>query len=238
MDAWWVCERCHSINRPNSSACYSCRAPKGQQGQGALPESTIGAVGSAASQSVQYPGPFAAGAYPQNSEAAAAVPTSQAPFADAGVPSAIPAPTARTRFGIGSRLFGIFVAVVVFIGLGLVFAATRPNHAGQVVFTTDAPSANGAKTCQIGTQVTSVPSGTAVYGIYFFKSRPTSETLTVTIVKNGAILASGPENIPGVTSVDCVEDTADLSTLGVGTYEIKLAGPSGDVLADGTLTIK
>lgn len=28
MDAWWVCEHCHSVNRPGVSACYSCRAPR------------------------------------------------------------------------------------------------------------------------------------------------------------------------------------------------------------------
>jgi hypothetical protein len=42
MSDWWVCEVCHSINRPASSICYSCKKPAGFRAQAQQPTATGG----------------------------------------------------------------------------------------------------------------------------------------------------------------------------------------------------
>ncbi|MFI5258966.1 MAG: hypothetical protein ACHQ01_05070 [Candidatus Limnocylindrales bacterium] len=128
--------------------------------------------------------------------------------------------------------------IVIIVILGIVSLVLNPSHAGQVIFTTDAPTDSGASTCQLGHQVTSVAVGTPVYANYFFKSRLSNQTVTLTIIKNGTALGSSGLTAAQSNGVDCLEDSTDLSTLGAGTFEFKLTTADGTVVADGTLTIK
>jgi hypothetical protein len=34
---WWLCEKCHSLNQPGSSACYSCGTRAGQMPSTSVP---------------------------------------------------------------------------------------------------------------------------------------------------------------------------------------------------------
>jgi hypothetical protein len=150
-----------------------------------------------------------------------------------------PAPTTSGRGGIAKRiLLVVGVVIVVLIALGVVLALLNPRHAGQVVFTTDAPTASGAATCELGHQVTSVTAGTPVYANFFYKSRLTNETVTLTIIKDGSVLDTSTLTSDQTNGVDCVESAANLSDLAPGVYEFKLTTSKGDTVSDGTLTVK
>ena len=150
-----------------------------------------------------------------------------------------PAPTVPAKRGLGKRiLLGIGVVVVVVVALAIVGMLLSPNHAGKVIFTTDAPTAEGAKTCNLGNQVTSVTAGTSVYANFFYKSRLSNETVTLTIVKDGTVIDTSTLTADQANGVDCVESNANLGDLTAGVYEFKLTTAGGDVVSDGTLTIK
>jgi len=128
--------------------------------------------------------------------------------------------------------------VLVFVALAIFRAVTNPNHAGQVIFTTDAPTASGAATCQLGNQVTSVTAGTPVYANWFYTSQLTNETVALTIIKDGTTIDTSTLTSAESNGVDCVESSANLGDLAPGVYEFKLTTSSGEVVSDGTLTIK
>ncbi len=150
-----------------------------------------------------------------------------------------PVPAAPAPGGKGRRILLIVGAVVVVIvGLIIVGSMLLPNHAGKVIFTTEAPTAEGAKTCSLGNQVTTVTAGTPVYANFFYKDRLTNETVTLTITKDGTVLDTSTLTSDQANGVDCVESNANLGDLDVGVYEFKLTTSGGEIVSDGTLTIK
>lgn len=150
-----------------------------------------------------------------------------------------PVPTTPAKGGKLKRiLIACGVVLVVLFGLGVAAALLSPNHGGQVIFTTDAPTASGAASCQLGNQVTTVTAGTSVYANFFYKSRLTNETVTLTIIKNGTVLTTSTLTSDQANGIDCVESSGDLSSLDPGVYEFKLTTANGDTVSDGTLTVK
>ncbi|MGD0122018.1 MAG: hypothetical protein ABSC46_05615 [Candidatus Limnocylindrales bacterium] len=150
-----------------------------------------------------------------------------------------PAPTAAPKSSIGKRIIiGVGVVVIALVVLGVIGYVLSPKHGGQVIFTTDAPTASGAATCDLGNQVTTVTTGTPVYANFFYKSRLTGETVTLTIIKDGSVLDTSTLTADQSNGVDCVESNANLGDLAPGVYEFKLTSSKGDVVSDGTLTIK
>ena len=150
-----------------------------------------------------------------------------------------PVPTAPAKGGKLKRiLIACGVVLVVLFGLGVAAALLSPDHGGQVIFTTDAPTASGAASCQLGNQVTTVTAGTAVYANFFYKSRLTNETVTLTIIKDGTVLNTSTLTSDQTNGIDCVESSGDLSSLDPGVYEFKLTTANGDTVSDGTLTVK
>ena len=133
---------------------------------------------------------------------------------------------------------GVGVVVIALVVLGVIGYVLSPKHGGQVIFTTDAPTASGAATCDLGNQVTTVTTGTPVYANFFYKSRLTGETVTLTIIKDGSVLDTSTLTADQSNGVDCVESNANLGDLAPGVYEFKLTSSKGDVVSDGTLTIK
>ena len=100
-----------------------------------------------------------------------------------------PMPVQPAKGGRTKRIIAVVgIVVLVFAALAIFRAVTNPNHAGQVIFTTDAPTSSGAATCQLGNQVTSVTAGTPVYANWFYTSELTNETVTLTIVKDGTTI--------------------------------------------------
>ena len=148
-------------------------------------------------------------------------------------------PAASPWSGIAKRIPAAVGAVIIaMVALELIRQTLTASPNGKVIFTTDAPTASGAQTCQLGNQVTSVLAGTAVYANYFYKSPLVGETVTRTITKDGSILdtytlPSGQSN-----GIPCLESTENLSVLAPGVYEFKLTSLKGDVVSDGTLTVK
>lgn len=140
---------------------------------------------------------------------------------------------------MGKRiLIGVGVVVVALVVLSLIGYVLSPKHAGQVIFTSDAPTPSGAATCDLGTQVTTVTAGTPVYANFFYKSRLTGETVTLTIIKDGSVLDTSTLTAEQSNGVDCVESSANLGDLTPGVYEFKLTTSKGDTVSDGTLTVK
>ena len=109
-----------------------------------------------------------------------------------------------------------------------------------MVFTSDAPSSDGAKTCKLGTEVTAIKIGDPVYVNIFYKDRLTNETVTLTILKDGTKLYSSPLPSEQANGIDCLEDQSNwgevLQTQGAGAYEFKLTDSKGNVVSDGTIT--
>lgn len=98
--SWWACESCHSVNHPGASACYKCRAFKGQQPSGTAQTSPTG--------STSFPTPV--------------VPYGNPTTASYGVPSAaqywpgIPAPQGAVIAGMGVRT-GAWILDALLAGL-------------------------------------------------------------------------------------------------------------------------
>jgi hypothetical protein len=150
-----------------------------------------------------------------------------------------PMPTTPAKGGKLKRiLIACGVVVVILFGLGVAAALLSPSHDGQVIFTTDAPTSSGAASCQLGTQVTTVTAGTQVYANFFYKSRLTNETVTLTIIKDGTVLTTSTLPSDQTNGIDCLELSDNLSSLSPGVYEFKLTTANGDTVSDGTLTIK
>jgi hypothetical protein len=168
-----------------------------------------------------------------------------APYGAPPAPYGAPPPAwgapvpAQSKGGIGKKiLLGVGVVIVALVAISVAVALLVPSHAGHVIFTTDAPTASGASTCDLGNQVTTVTAGTPVYANFFYKERLTNETVTLTITKNGSVLDTSTLTSDQSNGVDCVESSANLGDLGPGVYEFKLTTSKGDVVSDGTLTIK
>jgi hypothetical protein len=158
-----------------------------------------------------------------------------------GAPPAWGAPPPQPSKSRVPKIIGaIVLAVIVLIAIGAVIAFISPNHAGQVLFTTDAPTSEGAKTCQVGHTVTSASVGDPIYAIYFFKNRLTNETVTLIVLKDGQQILSTPLSSDESNGIDCLEDYSNLGDIltTAGTYEFKLTTSSGETVSDGTLTIK
>jgi len=106
--SWWACESCHSVNHPGASACYKCRAFKGQQHSGTAQTSPTG--------STSFPTPV--------------VPYGNPTTASYGVPSAaqywpgIPAPQGAVIAGMGVRT-GAWILDALLAGPG--FPCTPPS---------------------------------------------------------------------------------------------------------------
>jgi hypothetical protein len=150
-----------------------------------------------------------------------------------------PMPTTPAKSSIGKRiLIGVGVVIVVLVALGVIGFVLSPNHAGQVIFTSDPPTDSGAKTCDLGHQVTSITAGSPVYANFFYKSRLTGETVTLTIIKDGSVLDTSTLTADQSNGIDCVESSANLGDLTPGVYEFKLTTSKGDTVSDGTLTVK
>ena len=165
-----------------------------------------------------------------------------APPAPYGAPApawGAPAPTVPAKRGFGRRIIGGVGVVILLIIIGAAYTLiANPSHGGQVIFTTDAPTESGAATCQLGHQVTNVTVGTSVYANFFYKSRLTNETVTLTIIKDGTVLTTSTLTSDQANGIDCVESSANLNTLDAGVYEFKLTTANGDTVSDGTLTVK
>ena len=162
-----------------------------------------------------------------------------APPAPYGAPQAWGAPPPAAKSSMGKRiLIGVGVVLIALVVLGVIGYVLSPKHGGQVIFTTEAPTASGAATCELGTQVTTITAGTPVYANFFYKSRLTGETVTLTIVKDGSVLDTSTLTADQSNGVDCVESSANLGDLTPGVYEFKLTTSKGDTVSDGTLTVK
>jgi hypothetical protein len=152
-----------------------------------------------------------------------------------------PAPAAHRRRNLGLGLlatFGaLFLIAAVLSASIAAYSNLNPSHAGQVIFTTDAPTAASAATCQLGHQVKSVSAGTSVYATYFYQSRMNGQAVAWWILKNGLPYSVAYLSAVNTNNVDCMEDGLDLNTLAPGTYEFKLELSGGEVVSNGALTV-
>ena len=125
---------------------------------------------------------------------------------------------------------------------GEISPAGSLRFGSSVVFTSDAPSSDGAKTCKLGTEVTAIKIGDPVYVNIFYKDRLTNETVTLTILKDGTKLDSTPLPAAESNGIDCLEDQSNwgeiLQNQGAGTYEFQLTDSTGRVVADGALQVR
>ncbi len=162
----------------------------------------------------------------------------------AGPPGSAPgwgvAPAAPARGGIPRRFIVIGVIVLLIVaGAALGVLTFGHPDAGKVVFTSELPTSSGAATCDVGTRVTTVKVGTAVYAIYFFSHRlATTDAVTLEVIKDGTSISKNAVPSTNTSDADCLESFEDISTVldQPGTYEIKLT-VGGETVSDGTLTI-
>ena len=171
-------------------------------------------------------------------------PYGQPPAQPYGVPPAWGVAAAPARKSMLPRIVGgIVVLVVVVIGLGLAASVLSPEpaQAGQVIFTKEPPTEEGAKTCHLGTEVTSVNVGDPAYATFFFNHKQSNETVTLTILKDGSqiqkfVYGTGSD----VNGLNCVEDSTNLADIltSAGSYEFKFTNSKGEVVSDGTITLK
>ena len=152
-----------------------------------------------------------------------------------------PAPAAHRRRSLRLRLIAIFGAlflIAAVLSASIVaYSIPSPSHAGQVIFTSDVPTAASAATCQLGHEVTSVSAGASVYANYFYKSRLTGQTVSLSITKDGTEISHNVLSSLNSNGVDCMEDELDLNYLASGSYEFKLKTASGEVVSAGTLIV-
>lgn len=146
-----------------------------------------------------------------------------------------PAPH-RSRFPIA--IGGVLV--VLLIGGGLFTFSYMQAHkdAGKVVFSTDKPVVGETTGCSPGNQLTSIKVGTPVYATYVFSGRQGSETVSLTVTKNGAEYLPATDLATSDTNgSDCFSETTDLSQVfEAGAYKFTLAS-GGKTIAEGTLTV-
>ena len=150
---------------------------------------------------------------------------------------AAPAPAPRrSRFAIA--IGGVLV--VLLIGGGLFTFSYMQAHkdAGKVVFSTDKPVVGETTGCSPGNQLTSIKVGTPVYATYVFSARQGSETVSLTVTKNGAEYLPATDLATSDTNgSDCFSETTDLSQVfEAGAYKFTLAS-GGKTIAEGTLTV-
>ncbi|MGA3057661.1 MAG: hypothetical protein ABSE70_06455, partial [Candidatus Limnocylindrales bacterium] len=168
---------------------------------------------------------------------AAVQPGSPEPRPDTGAPAPAAHRRRSLRLGLIVTFAGLLlIAAVLSIYIGAVLILT-PSRAGQVIFTSDAPTAASAATCQLGHQVTSVSAGASVYATYFYKSRLTGETVSLLVAKDGTEISHNVLSSLNSNGVDCMEDELDLNYFASGKYEFKLKTASGEVVSAGTLIV-
>ena len=150
----------------------------------------------------------------------------------------------RTRRSLRVRVIWVVGSIVLAAGIFLAWVVAAnsldPSHAGRVVFTTDIPTTNGAATCQLGNQVTTVTVGVPVYATYFYKARLSDQTVTMTVKKDGTPVYQNSVPPLDSNSVDCTEDPIDARTfggVGAARYEFTLTIATGEVVSEGTLII-
>jgi len=138
------------------------------------------------------------------------------------------------------RIIGIIAVIVVaVIALAVVAAMLLPSNAGKVIFTTDAPTTEGAQTCKLGNQVTTVKLGDPVYINIFYKERLSGQTVTMTILENGAVKDTESLTSDESNGIDCLEYEQNLASFldSAGSWEFKLTDSNGNVVSDGILTV-
>lgn len=155
-----------------------------------------------------------------------------------------PAASGRARSRLHVRVTWVVGSIVLATGVFLAWVVAAnsidPSHAGQVVFTTDVPTSNGAATCQLGHQVTTATVGIPVYATYFYKARLSNQTVTMTVKKNGTPVYQNAVPALDSNGVDCTEDPIDARTfggVGAARYEFTLTIATGEVVSEGTLVI-
>ncbi len=154
------------------------------------------------------------------------------------VPPVVPkrSPLARIAGGVGALVVIAIIAIVLYS----VFGGGGPKDAGKVVFSTDPAAAgqnSGSHACDVGSQVTTVKAGTAVYLTFVFKDNVGDATVSWSIQKDGQPFY-GPTALSAsdTKGLDCLTFTDDMSVLGPGTYTIT-ATANDKTIAEGTLVI-
>jgi hypothetical protein len=150
------------------------------------------------------------------------------------------APVAQPQKSKLPKILAVVVAIVVgLIVLGVVASMLLPSHAGKVIFTTDSPTTEGAKTCSLGTEVTTVKIGDPVYINVFYKKRLSGESVTLTILKDGVVQDTESLSSAESNGIDCLEYQQNLASFldSPGSWEFKLTDSHGNVVSDGILTV-
>jgi hypothetical protein len=143
----------------------------------------------------------------------------------------------RNRRRSALRLIGASLVVIALAFASYGCGANIPR--GKIIFSKDVPTADGK--CSPANAVTSVSTKDSVYATYVFKSKPGSETLSISVTKDGQPLVPKTDIPTSNTSgQDCLGDTDPYNNLqgwGVGTYHVSIN--NGDaVVAEGDLTVK
>ena len=150
---------------------------------------------------------------------------------------AAPAP-APNRSRLSIAIGGVLVVLLIGGGLLTFNYVQVHKDAGKVVFSTDEPVVGETAGCSPGNQVTSVKVGAPVYATYVFSARQGSETVSLTITKDGAEYLPATDLATSDTSGwDCFSETTDLGQVfEAGTYKFTLVS-GGKTIAEGILTV-
>ena len=143
----------------------------------------------------------------------------------------------RTRRRSALRLIGATLFMIAVAAGSYGCDANIPR--GKVLFSKGVPTADSK--CAPASTVTSVSATDPVYATYVFKSKPGSETLSLTVTKDGQSYVPKTDIPTSSTSgQDCLGDTDSYSSLpgwGTGTYHVSITD-NGAVVAEGDLTVK
>jgi len=146
-----------------------------------------------------------------------------------------PAPTTAAKGGIGKRLIGIVIAVVVVLGIGAVASVVMPGNSGQVMFSKGS-YALGTNTCKFDNPVTELTASDPIYMIARLRDdlQPTDQ-ITLTVTKDGQAYFNN--TIPAGKKFNCYVEEAAVGPLPAGVYRFTLS-VGGKTEAEGTLTVK
>lgn len=143
----------------------------------------------------------------------------------------------RNRRRSAIRLIGASIVVVAMALASYGCGANIPR--GKVLFTKDVPTADSK--CNPSNTVTSVSATDAVYATYVFKAAPGSETLSLSVTKDGqSYIPATSMSTSETQGQDCLGDTGAYNTLpnwGPGTYHVSITN-NGSVVSEGDLTVK
>jgi hypothetical protein len=134
---------------------------------------------------------------------------------------------------------GIGVVIVVIIGIVVASMVLNPSQKGQVIFTTDLSSST--KCNDFGHQVKSITLGDTVYANFMWKHKA-DESGTLVIARDGVQVERLDDIFTAseLTDYGCYTDEENLSDLflmDAGTYKFTVTTASGEVIAEGTLTV-